>query len=1023
MLQQQRFLQSVAKYLAQNPKAFSTMCLVFPNKRAAMHFRRNLRAAVKTPTIMPTMITAAALDARIVPGTHAPESPYQPLIILYKCYLELCATRGLTPMEFDRFAFWGTVIINDFNDVDRSLADATSVFTNLERLNEISANFLTSEQKAVIAEIWGEDRAVAIGGDDNDATQRMWKHVQDAAKNSNAARRFVRLWQLMHPLYQLFRREMEKSNVATPQMLERLAVNRVGDDVDSIGFNKVVFIGFINPSVARLRMMDILQRAGKAIFFWDVLPDAEQAPYAASASAHMRRLEKKFAMPPDYTTPGFTRPAVTVLSSPSNFLQAKMAGQILGTWASAGLSDGKRPDSTAVVLPDDALLAALLHSLPSNLGTVNITMGLSYRRTPFASLLRSVAGMHIRRRFIHGRTVFFRTDVAAAVANPMMRTIAPDASARIIDHIAHGQYHIDAETLQNMSVSGPLKHLFTDVDANDPEAVRQWLVDMARVLKESIETLPGKINASAHEVKVLEAYTNAASDLFRCMQQYNVSPGNENTLFGMLDRLLGVGTLNMSGMPLAGTQVMGVLETRALDFDNVILLSMNERIFPRRGAMRTLVPQQLRRAYGMPTGDDEDLQSGVLFYSLLNRANNVVCLYDARTAGISSGAPSRFLLQLRYLPGLAKVEWKNFNSTATASLSREIVVQKDEKVLQRLMRFKSQNPDEAMKISASSLKAYRKCPLMFYMDYVLNIRSDNEPVPYMDAATYGSILHATLEDMFNSLRTGATHNPVRVDADTIKTMVADYESLVQRVMRHANRLYHRQRYDGRLDAMPSETLLLSRMIADFIVRLLEATHVPFNFLAAEKKVNSVGDTPYGQWKASDKNTVNVRMDIDRLDSLDDGTIRIVDYKTGADTNKALSVQALFGNEHDSSNDAALQLLFYSVIYSELVGFDGVIEPSLIRVRDAFVKPSNTKRPIEEDHLIFNDTPDENVKYSSDLTKLSPEMAHNASTFRKMLGEMVDEIFDVNTPFKQCDDSENCKYCGYADMCRRISKSK
>lgn len=1023
-----KFLEAVARYYIDRPLSTDGLCIVFPNKRSAIFFRRYLKLNAKGAFLMPHLTTIGAFEASLLEDTECCTDRIELTMMLYGAYHKVCNNHGLKPMSFDRFAYWGELMLSDFDDIDASLAQASDLYVNLVRYNEISSNYLTDEQLAVVREIWGDERAGALA---EGADSSFWRHIRDAAENPDnggGARRFVRLWQIMGEVYAQFGRVLSSKQMCYPGLASRKVAERICNH-GITRYRHIAFVGFNALSIARAKYMAKLRARGQASFFWDILPDPQHAPYAQRTYQGLKRLAGILKMPGDFTIPPFKAPQINVMGVPSNFLQAKVAAKILSKWLAQGDIDFRRPDNTAVIVPDANLLTPVLQSLPESaggnpMGEVNITMGLSFKQTPFAALMRAIVSLHMRRRKIRGQLHFFRDDLLKLINHPHLRTLANQATAAIRDVIEKNrQYNIAATALSTEGAQA-LQPLFADVDPFDVSEVRQYMTGVLQTLKWLIESTGEKINVESHEIRILEAYDRALDRIFDALQRYRISDIGEGTIFGLLERILSTHTLNMNGTPLSGLQVMGVLETRSLDFDNVVVLSMNERIFPRRQRLRSLIPQQLRRAYGLPTASDEDDQYAYFFYRLLSRSKRICCLYDSRSAGLASGAMSRYLMQLRYMSANNKPQNGWFVLTPGKTDQRRIVIAKTPQVLDELQRLKSTDPAVARNLSATALKCYRSCGIKFFLDYVHGVRSDNDVVDYMDAATYGSILHGVLEDLFNARRIpGSDKNPL-ITADSLKTMIADYGALCGRVYRKIDSIYHRGKFKADTTLMPSESLLLGEMMADFIVKVIEKDidsvnkEGPFEFLGAEYLVQSVRPgQPVRQWQATPRHTVNVRMEIDRFDRLADGTLRMVDYKTGQDKHRANSIENLFSDDNENARDAIFQLMFYAMVYSDITGCDALIKPSLYRISKAFDINAALGDQFENDAVFIDGKP---VRFSNDLSKLEPSMQKTVNDFRTKINQTIEDIFDPDKPFVQATTDNNCRYCHYLTLCRRFS---
>jgi hypothetical protein len=1044
----EKFLHAVADYYVKasikGDVDLSQLCLVFPNKRAAIYFRSYFKQQVTKYaannksfiTFIPDINTIGAFNERF--SEKRVTDNIELIFILYKAYCSVIKERGLEPMAFDRFAFWGYMMLSDFDDIDKEMADAHSLFTNIQRYNEIGSYFLTPEQLEVVESIWGKETAANM----QSKSDRFWKHInQDADLDEDGkekpSTKFLKLWQILDPLYTEFNRLLkEYGNIGYPGLVSREITDIIRNTgLDQLPFKHVGFVGFNMVSTSQAKLMQSLQNRSAADFFWDLLP-ADQM-YAARAGRRIAALNKAFPMPKDFSYPGYDidKCEIDVYAVPSNSLQAKATGNILQRWKDKDFYQTIHPDNSVIVLPEPALLSSVLNSMPvENIGPVNITMGLSYRETPFASLLHAIVSLHMRCRYIHDKPHYFHEDITAIITHPNLRAVALKSCLALKDYLdRYHQYNVPADVLRDMikrvrlprkvqlSPDEILSHgkqelqqiygadalscIFCDVpDYRDVSQIKVYIDNLMAALSRAVQIANENINTNAHEVKVLDAYKEAIDHVFDCLHTYRIS-APQGSIFAMLDRLLAVSTLNMSGTPLSGLQIMGVLETRALDFENVIVLSMNERIYPRRNRQHSLIPQLLRRAYGLPTTADTEQEYSYYFFRLFSRARRVICLYDSRTSGAGNGAMSRYLLQFKYLESPIKVNYHSCSMFAKQGAERIIVVKKDDNVLAELDAFKSLGPDK-LNLSATALKKYRSCKLHFYLEFVKRMREDDTPVAFMDAKTYGSVMHNVLQQLFESQRsTPQSTLPVLIDKNT---KWDNKDGILRRVKEEINKLYHQDTYKGRLDYMPAESILLADIMADFIEKILnkEVKYIenngPFQYVAAEESVVQ-------QWQITPKHKVNFRLDIDRHDILNSGVHRFVDYKTGNDTPHISSISSLFSPNDESSNDACLQLLIYSAAYSDIKNAQFNIQPSIYQLKSAFTDNGM----FEKDALTLSQ---KNIPVIWTNVGQVPDWQQE---FRERFEDMINEIFNPEVPFTQTNNIENCRFCKFLQMCARV----
>jgi len=986
-MKNKKFLEQVADYLVDKAGDMSEVTVVCPNRRSAMFLKRyvqvRLAAAGRGPVLMPRFATMQALAERLGGGGSVVPDRWEALMALYDCYRRLLVERGREQDagSFDRFAFWGEIILGDFDDIDRSLADASAVYTNLYRLREIRADYLTDGQRRVAAMLWGD--GAWSGGDD---IERFWMHT---GAGQQGADRFVALWQVLGELYMAYRALLASRGMATAGMQLRAAVESVLatplDELRAPGARRYVMAGLSDLCPAEISLLDRLHEAGVATFLWDLAP----VPVHGDVPRAMRAVEalsRRYPMPADVDThlPRHCERRIDVLGVPSATAQAKIAAERLRELACAGELSGERAISTAVVVPDESLLMPLMLALPENLDALNVTMALPYSTTTFATLLRSITAMQARARQRRGRWTFYYRDVLEILSHPHVRLIgAADADAMRAAIMREGMYNVDADVLAEKSVR--LAFIFRPVqkqaDANEAYTYTRDLVDG---LRRELAECAG-MHTDTVELQMLEAIGLRLDVLHELMGRYRIEMG-DTTFFGLFERLLTSGVLTVTGTPLRGLQVMGVLETRALDFDNIIFLSMNERTMPRRDTVRTMIPNALRRGYGLPPVDEAETATSYCFYRAIARARNVTLIYDSRPAGKGAGEVSRYVTQLLYggAPEGTAVSHSVVDLSGDQPSRRTISVPKTPEVMAELEAFRRPN---GLNLSASALKTYMICPLSFYLKYVKGYRDEDEPTEYMSAAMAGDVFHRAMCTLYKPWRDR------EITAEVIDGLLAG-DAIRSALLKHMAEVRFGKDEAIPFDDLPAEARLIVSQLEMQLRGMLEAEkdaycHPSFTYIDGERDI-------VRQWTVTDNITVNFRMQIDRIDR-QDNILRFVDYKTGKDDySVGDDISNLFGANH--KKHALFQLLLYCEAYADLVEPGAMIQPAL--------------------HLLRGIMSEGKIMPLKFARQDMPPYPALKSLFRPLLNDLVTRIFDDTTPFGQPEGTEGCKFCPFLSMCGR-----
>lgn len=990
-------------------------CFVFPNRRSSTFFRRYLFERldeIGKISFLPSFTTISDFIGRFSRGAEA--SRNEQLFILYDAYRNLLLKRGQIGQlrDFDRFRFWADLILNDFNDVDQYMVDAKLLFKNVKDLKEITADYFTEEQKAVVTRFWGDDFS---GKDDVD---RFWLHtanVDSCCDEASIRGKFLNLWEILYDLYIDFRKVLRNRKLYYQGMAYRNAAEIIKHtDIADLQYKRYIFVGFNVLSTAELIIFERLRDIGAADFYWDFASPAffnnvselqknlvirrQMINFHNKATRFVGRNLLNF--PPLYPldTHSVSIPDIEVVAVPSNIGQAKLTYTILEQMVDGGdIKDKDDAIDTCIVVNDESLFVPLMHSLPESIGAINITMGLPVRNTAVAALMTAVISMQLRARSLKGRYHFYYEDVVRVLNHPFMQAIAPSESNDIQSALISGRrYNIDIQWLYDnypklRFVFNTVRNVKSSMEVYDYMSIlMSTLSSELRILKDNGNPVDG----TDRQLAIIDYYNRQLDELRQLTELYAIEM-NESSYFHLIEGFVNSSTLNFEGKPLKGLQVMSLLETRALDFDNLIMLSMNERIFPRKHFARTFIPNALRSGYGMSTLDHQESIFSYYFYRLLTRARKVKLLYDSRTSGISSGEMSRYLYQLRYLECFPDINFRSVEYVPSTAAERVISIEKRKSELDRLRKGGD------LYLSASALKTFKKCPLLFYLKYIKNLRDEDEVKDYMDEATYGNIVHHVMQHLYEGLRGPAdTLTVTERLLDEIPHMRCgrNGENLLSNLLRREiNKTYHHLP-DDRLDSpLEGDSKIIAAIMLRFIQRMLvcEKALAPFEFYSAEMKERFC-------WMIEDGIEINFTMSVDRVDYLPDGSIRFIDYKTGADKTDVGDCSKLFSG-HDT--DAVFQLLLYSEAYCACHGIDADIHPMVYKF-----KTISTEGLVD----CTISTP-EHKKF-----KLSSHrQVHDY--FMPQLRHLISRIFDTDEPFYQAKNEDDCKYCKFISMCGRSAR--
>lgn len=968
------FLQQVADVYVQNERQFlSDYCFVFPNKRSATFFSYFLQQNLSESGggIMPQITNISDFVGSF--SSLAEANRYDQLFTLYDEYSRFPDV----DVDFDRFAFWGEMLLADFNDVDRYLVDADALFVNIKRLREISANFLTPEQLDIIKRYWGEDR----GGNNVD---RFWNHI-DKNTDTPSHQKFVKLWSVLQPLYHNYRKRLQEKGLATPGMLYRNACENLAPASEfRLEYSRYIFVGFNVLSTSEIKIFNRLRIMGKADFYWDMNSPAFEIGDSRAARFMCRNVREFSSRYKLEEVQIKQMPNIKILGVPSNIGQAKTAGEQLQQWLEEGkINDSSNAIDTAIILPDESLFIPMIHSVPETFETINVTMGFPMRLSPMSSLIHNVISLQLRSRMRGGEKIYFYEDVRTLLMTPALRAIDSDGCARLESEIRNKRlFSIPVSLISNIVPKFAPIFVAVAGDSNR-EFMYEYISQLCEFLNKSVA---GKDEMQKH---FIESYQTAANELFSAAERFDITMDN-SSFFRLVERAVNADTVNFVGEPLKGLQIMGVLETRALDFKNIIMMSMNERVFPQRHYSRSFIPDALRYAFGMSTVDFQESIFAYYFYRLISRAENVTLIYDARSVGGSkSSEMSRYLSQLLYLFNEQDVTHNLRTYLAQSFNNSEISVAKDERILKALDRFREGGDKN---LSASAINKYINCPLEFYLQYIEKYSEDNDIVDYIDASTYGTIVHKVVQRIYESFQ-DENKNPVEITDKMLEQYLGDNNIKLERfIVEEINCEFNRLDGDKLTLPLLGESLILGKVIHSAIGAMLEIDKslCPFVFVAAEKDDSK-------PLKINENLTINLRMLIDRIDKVN-GSLRFIDYKTGVDELSSKSIEALFDTDTDKRAKAIMQLLMYCYAYNAFNDSDYAIQPLIYKFSDIASKGCVESLKIGGNPICdYHEVKDE---------------------FVEALNAKIVEIFDPEVKFTQTSKKGNCKYCNFRSMCGR-----
>jgi len=632
------------------------------------------------------------------------------------------------------------------------------------------------------------------------------------------------------------------------------------------------------------------------------------------------------------------------------------------------------------VLTDENLLMPLLYSLPPELGKVNVTMGYPLRQTPAYTFVERLVELQAHGRRRSDGYAFYHADVTGLLAHPYVA----DCDERIVLDL---QETILRERRITVEASWLGRHPLLAAIFRPADSWRElsdWLVEVI----EAVARRPVEGEDAARRLEFLAATAAELHKLRNSLDGCGLDPKRE-TYVSLLRRHLQTVRIPFEGEPLEGIQVMGILETRNLDFRNVVILSMTDDNFPgNRMGQSSFIPYNLRAAYELPTPEHHEGVYAYYFYRLIQRAERVWMLYCARADEKSTGEPSRYIRQIDYESGFPL---RRIDVGVDVNLVRPepIAVAKDERILERLERYLDPDPERGASLSPTALYRYIACPLRFYFHSVARLQRDDELAEEVDAPMFGTILHEAARRLYEPLR-GEAHPGASLQALARSGRVREAvgAAIAENYLR--NPAATEADYTGNL-------LLVRDIVTRYLrrgVMRYDAAHDDFAVVDCEHAVSCRFPFERGGRRAE----LNLAGISDRIDRLGDGRMRVVDYKSGAAHLEFAGIESLFRGEARERQSNILQTLLYAMMLGRMHGCDTL--PTLYYVRNMH----------RDDYEPLLDDRERGVR--------GAPYSFYAESFEALLRGTLAELFDPAVPFGQCADPESCTWCDFQAICRR-----
>ena len=966
------FLYQIAKaYTSQGDVPLGECLFVFPSRRSSLFFQKYLGQCSARPLFSPGITTIGDLFARL--STLRRGDKIELLYILWQKYSEASARHGRKSESFDEFVTLGETLSGDFNDIDKYLADASRLLANIKELRDLDSGyeFLSDEQK--------------------EALRRFWKVTaeREGGKMSEQKQEFLSLWAILYEVYEAFRAALREKGLAYEGMLQRDVAEAIkGGTADYAagplkGVRRIVVVGQNALCECEKVLFDHIKLEFDGDFYWDFCGECLTDP-ANKASHFIKNYIDRYPSKYQLEAEVSARPQVEVIAASSGVAQARAAGKVLEEIApcrrcraaesgggcflkgDGGAQKCLIDDSIAVVLPDENLLMPLLGAVPQSIGRINVTMGYGLHNSAAASLMDMLASLQMGCR--GGQ--FYHKDVLSLLSHPfLVEACGAEAAAIKAKLVEDNMIYVPAERFAQDAGGAAagesaarrlLGTIFSCKSTTDEVCL--WQMEVLEALSPSL----GKI-----EKEFAMGYYTAVSRL----RDLHI-PMEPRTYFRFLREVSSRIKLDFKGEPLSGLQVMGPLEVRSIDFDTLVILSVNEGVFPAKTQSDSIIPYNVRKGFGLPTPELFDSIAAYHFYRSICRAKRVVLIYDSRTKGMLSGEESRFIKQLRYHYGF-QITDRCVDLEVKPSARAPHAIEKTPEVMSSLeSKFLG---TEGKAFSASSLNDYLACPLKFYYKYVAGLQEEDDISEGVDQGQFGDTFHGTMEAIY-----GRVANEEIVSADLLRRLKKDRDFIRGEINKALNKALNR-----------SEGTLLSRrnqITANMVEALVDVTldndirYAPFEYVASEESFFE-GDFIFRRGGQQLQASLTGRLD--RQDRKN-GRLRVADYKTGSDScNVSFLAPECMDKVFSGEEKIAFQLMMYALAMHRKYPAEEGFDLAIYGVKRLF------GREVEN--------------------KYCP--AETIGAFRDRLGTLLSDIFNPDIPFSETPKSgKTCEYCPAKAIC-------
>ncbi len=948
------FLDDIAEVLLQKYRNnLGNLRIIIPNKRIRFFLTESFSKKITFPSLAPQYVHLHQLFEELSILTIA-----EPLTVLYSLYEIYKKYQQDNVMDFNTFFSFGEIMLSDFDAVDKYYIDAEQLFKNIKNYKNIDAelSYLTPEQIRLLKEFW---------------------NIMDVNPENRLKKEFATLWDMLYPVYFDLKNKLLQEKKGYEGMVQRQAIENLlnGSATLQNGVHYVA-IGFNALTYCEHKLFMKMQQAKMIDFFWDYdnyyINNLQQ-----EAGLLMRENIKHFPSSVTLRHDYFIEPKkITFISAPSDTLQAKHIHELLVPYQNQQIST----NDVAVIFPDENLLLPALYAVPEGIEAVNVTMGYSFYQTPICQFIELLLLLHSHKREIRKTVMFYYKDVEELLSHTYLHSVFREEKITIVKHI----YPISGTYITFPEITGQTLSPLLSPTLSATEFLDK--------LQQFLDVLTQKDNPSLshplNEDMIMEAVRlcNMVMMLTQTMEEISFS-----ILQILFKKMVRSHKIAFEGKPLLGVQMMSLQETKALDFETVIILSANEGLLPQHNRQHTFIPYKIALGFGLPTFEQQEALYAYDFYRLIQRAKNVFLLYNSQNNALNGGEKSRYLLQLE-LETQHKITYKNLGLRVNVLSPSPIAIPKTDKVMEKLYRYVGTTAKAAF--SATAINCYLTCPLQFYFMYVADIFPPQDTILNIDDSVLGTLLHSTVEQLYTPY-TGQT-----ITAEVLSQIINTPVTIDQYIESSMAKQFFKKEGLTDDEKQNVNVIILRHTIQKYIHALLQfhLTNTPFDLIATELKLQNIYFPvvlPHQTIAVQFKGFIDFLYHKENI-------YYITDIKTGRFDNKKLmatSIPSLFEVNENPVPKEIIQTFLYSLLYSQNFP-EHRISPQLHFIRAFLNQQINTSININ------------NVE----VREINPYL----SEFQNQFTALLSEIYNSEVPFTPTVRENVCQVCHYRTLCHKSS---